>query len=328
MRKLFLTLWMAVLVVGSGYSKKVKFAVDMINQTVSPNGVFVNGDFQTLLGLPNNDTIAVRLQREGTSSIYSTVLTLPAFRKYEYKFINGNQFYEAEFIPEPSRVGHDFNDNRWIYVDSTVADTFFLGAIKFAENAPAGLNMIRFKVEMDFTPVSQPVHVAGNFSTWNFARNTMYNFIDHLFEIILFAPAGNYEFAYAHGSTAGNAEEITGNCANANGRRTLLLSSDSILDPVCFGKCTPCVTGLNGSVIAERIISFPHPVNGPLFWVKTGGDLYDMKLFSSQGQLLKTIQSSEALEDTQIELPGQGFFLLELQERLSKNRQTIKIVRQ
>lgn len=327
MKKAFLSLCLVVVIVGLGYGKKVKFAVDMSGQTVSANGVFVNGDFQTILGLPNNDTIAVRLQQEGTSSIFSTVLTLPAFRKYEYKFINGNQFYEAEFIPEPSRVGHDFNDNRWIYVDSMATDTFFLGAIRFAENAPAGMKMMRFKVEMDFISVSQPVHVAGNFSNWNFARNTMYNFVDHLFEIILFAPAGNYEYAFSHGPTAGSAEEIAGTCANGNGRRSLNLSSDSILDAVCFAKCTPCVTGLKSAFSADPVSSFPNPVTGRQCWVKTNGRVYEIKLFSIHGQLLQSRQTSESQAETEIELPEPGLYFLELKNPNSKKCQTLKINR-
>ena len=76
------------------------------------------------------------LTQEGSTEIYSIVVDIPAFAKYEYKFLNGDQFYEAEFVPI-IRVGYNFNDNRWIYVDSLANDTTFVGAILFAGNAPA-----------------------------------------------------------------------------------------------------------------------------------------------------------------------------------------------
>ena len=117
------------------FAKKVKFAVDLTGQPISPNGVHITGDFQEIAGFPGGDWTSdgTPLTQEGTSSIYSIIIDLPAFRKYEYKFVNGDKFYEAEFIPIASRVGYDFNDNRWIYVDSTSADTsFMLAKVAFA----------------------------------------------------------------------------------------------------------------------------------------------------------------------------------------------------
>ncbi|MBK8686725.1 MAG: hypothetical protein IPN26_18020 [Bacteroidetes bacterium] len=48
------------------------------------------------------------------------VVDLPAFAKYEYKFLNGDQGYEVEVVPEESRANYNLSDNRWIYVDSLI----------------------------------------------------------------------------------------------------------------------------------------------------------------------------------------------------------------
>jgi len=148
------------------FAKKVKFAVDMTGIAINTTGMHVSGDFQTLAGFAGGDwnSGSTSLTQEGTSDIYSIVVDIPAFAKYEYKFVNGDQFYEAEFVPELSRVLYNFNDNRWLYVDSIANDTTFVGAIMFGGNAPAGLTLIRFYVDMqNETIAAGGMHVAGNF---------------------------------------------------------------------------------------------------------------------------------------------------------------------
>lgn len=85
--------------------------------------------------------------RECSTAIYSIVVDVPAFHKYEYKFVNGDLFYGTEFVPLESRVGYEFNDNRWIYVDSLDNSVTDIGAIVFSGNAPAGQKLVRFLVD-------------------------------------------------------------------------------------------------------------------------------------------------------------------------------------
>lgn len=311
----------------NAFAKKVKFAVNMNEQTISPNGVWVNGDFQTLLGLPNNDTIAIRLLQEGTSGIYSTVLDLPAFRKYEYKFLNGDQFYETEIVPEPSRVGHDFNDNRWIYVDSIATDTFFVGAIRFGENAPAGLTMIRFLVQMNNVNPSQPVHLATSFTNWNFARNTMYRFVDQLYEIILFASNGNYEYSFSNGGSVAGQETLAGVCASPNGKRMLTLLADTILEPVCFGECTPCLTNVLSSATSRFFAElYPNPTENGKIFIQPNGQVTSLEVFNSEGKKLKNFPP--VLSGPQhIALPGTGLYFIHLSSLLENGkRKSFKIL--
>ena len=84
---------------GFVFAKKVKFAVDMTGQVISPNGVHISGDFQTEAGYPTDwDAEATTLTKEGSTNIYSVTVNIPAFRKYEYKYVNGDKFYEVEFF--------------------------------------------------------------------------------------------------------------------------------------------------------------------------------------------------------------------------------------
>ena len=57
------------------FAKKVKFAVDLTGQPISPNGVHITGDFQEIAGFPGGDWTSdgTPLTQEGTSSIYSII---------------------------------------------------------------------------------------------------------------------------------------------------------------------------------------------------------------------------------------------------------------
>lgn len=259
MKKLLL---IAVLFISTAaYSKKVKFAVDMTGQTINVTGIHVAGDFQTLAGFPGGDWASntTTLTQEGTTDIYSIVVDIPAFAKYEYKFINGDQFYEAEFVPEYSRVGYNFNDNRWLYVDSLADDTTFVGAILFGGNAPAGQILLRTLVDVSsIMPVSTAgVHVAGTFQGWDPASTTMYSFGSNVYEVISYAVAGTYEYKFFNGNTINDAEVIPGPCT-VNSSRSIVLVADTILPTMCYGSCSICVAAV-AEANPSTFSVFPNP---------------------------------------------------------------------
>src|SRR3989344_125947 len=134
MKKIILVSVAILLASNITFAKKIKFSVDMTGIAISPFGMHISGDFQTLAGFSGGDWMSNNTpltQEISDTNIYSIVVDIPAFAKYEYKFVNGDQFYEAEFVPEESRVGYNFNDSRWIYLDSLADDTTFVGAILF-----------------------------------------------------------------------------------------------------------------------------------------------------------------------------------------------------
>ncbi len=248
-------------------AKKVKFAVDMDTFAISPNGVHVTGDFQALAGYPggdwtSNETVCAQ---EGATTIYSVVVDIPAFAKYEYKFVNGDQFYEVEFVPIESRVGYDFNDNRWIWVDSLGNDTTFVGAIKFAANAPSGLNLVRFFVNLtNEAVISTLPHLYGNFQNWNPLSTSLYSFGDSVYEIIAYMPSGNYEYKFINGSSISLAETVPFSC-NVNGSRGVAVSKDTVLDIFCFATCNSCnpLAVVNTSA-KSKVKIYPNPMQNML----------------------------------------------------------------
>lgn len=240
-------------------AKKVKFACDMTGITIMPTGMHIVGDFQTLAGFPGGDwnSSSTPLTQEPGTDIYSIVVDIPAFAKYEYKFVNGDQFYEVEFTPLYSRVMWNFNDNRWIYVDSLANDTTFVGAIMFGGNAPAGLKLVRFYTDMQNTTVNVGgVHLAGSFQGWNPAVTPLYAFgvQNDIHEVIAYVPAGTYEYKFYNGTTP---EIIPGICS-VNSNREVTVVDDMLLDYICFADCIPCLTGI-AEFASFSMTLFPNP---------------------------------------------------------------------
>lgn len=270
-------------------AKKVKFAVDMTGQIISAFGIHVVGDFQVAAGYALDwDPSLTAMTQEGSTNIYSVIVDIPAFAKYEYRFINGNQTYESEFIPEESRVGYNLNDNRWLYVDSLKNDTTFVGAILFGGNAPAGLSLVRFKVDMNNAlPVSSNgVHVGNNMNGFNSTDVRLYSFGDNVYEIINYFVPNSYSYKFFNGNTAITSETITGSCS-VFGNRDLTFSKDTVLPTVCFSSCSACVTAnLNEMINGETNFElFPNPTKNNLM-VRSGSNeiIESIKVLSVSGQ--------------------------------------------
>ncbi len=249
------------------FAKKVKFAVDMSpvysqGDSVHATGIHVYGNFQGAAGYPFDwDPGSIMLSKETSdTNVYSIVLDIPAFLVYEYRFINGDQAYQVEFVPNQSRVNGNFDDNRWLYVDSLANDTTFVGVMPFSANAPTGLTLLRFRVNMVHQSVSPDgVHVAGTFQGWNPVTLRMGPVIDTsgIYEYEAYLPLGNYEFKYVNGNTVGDYEALFGSCAT-NGNRTMNLTQDTMLDPVNFGSC---LVGISENELTKNIQLYPNPAS-------------------------------------------------------------------
>jgi hypothetical protein len=264
----------------------------MTDQVVSPNGVHLTGDFQALLGLENGDwqSNTLLMEQQSDTNLYSVVLQLPAFRKYEYKFVNGDQFYEVEFVPWESRVGYDFNDNRWLYLDSLSNDTTFIGALKFGENAPAGLQLMRFLVDMQQETVSsQGVHVAGDFNAWNPTTNILYSFVDGIYEVIAYAPAGSYSYHFINGDQITDAELVPDSCTDAEGNRNLILETHTILPTVCYAACEACVVNTIDQAFVEITLVYPNPTDGLTQFMVPDGHVKEAQLMDAFGRVVQQV---------------------------------------
>ncbi len=244
-------------------AKKVKFSVDMSGQVLSSLGIHVIGDFQTIAGLGADfipDPLCKMTKDLADTNIYYLFADIPAFAKYEYKYVNGDQTYEVEVVPELSQVGYNFDDNRWIYIDSLANDTTKLAAVQFSQNGPKGLNTIRFKSDMTLqTVASQGVHVAGSFQANNPATDRLYSFGNNVYEMIAYMPMATYDYKYYNGNTLANAETVPTSCA-VSGNRSIALTQDTLLS-VCYAMCSSCYPAYTTSLTESFLEFYPNPMN-------------------------------------------------------------------
>ncbi len=313
----------------------VKFTVDMSKQTVNSTGVHISGDFQAAAGFSGGDwqPNTTPMLKENTSSYYSTVVNLPVNAKYEYKFLNGDQFYDSEFVPEESRVNNDI-DNRWFAADSTLGDTIYVGPILYGGNAPQGKYLVRFRIDMQNSQSISPngVHVAGNFQEadhqWDAMRNIMYSFDDDLYEAIAYVnPNASIAYKFYNGYSPADAESVPANCSE-NGSRVIIVKSDTVLAKICFESCDLC--GLN-DVKTESYSEakvYPNPFdNNVTIQIPTGKyslvatDAFGRELWAQPlclgGRIIMNIQ-----------WPASGIYFLRITDHAANNIHTIPLLRQ
>ena len=277
------------------FAKKVKFSVDMDTNAVNVNGIHITGNFQDEAGFAADWDPASTAMTQDISdpSVYNVVVDIPAFREYEFKFVNGIFGYEVEFVPMEARVIYQFNDNRWIYIDSLSNDTQLVKPVIYSGNAPAGKDLLRFRVDMRNVTTLSPkgVHVAGNFQGWDPAITRLYSFDGNIFEYITYVdsgmPAVEREFKYYNGNTSGTAEAVPLTCANVGGNRGVYISSDSILSEVCFAACAPCAgNGINYFTDEQRLSVSPNPSAGIFKIESSGATIQSLKVYSVLGALV------------------------------------------
>jgi len=228
----------------------VTFRVNMQDQTISPNGIYLAGSFgfNSLPIYPQWDPSGILMNDINADGIYEVTLSLNETYYFEYKFVNGGTWPEAELLPiECSASG-----NRFINVPS---GNFLLPIVCFAScsNCLGAENVdITFHINMINETVDvSGIHLAGNFNfnpfpvypEWDAAGIEMTDAdLDNIYEVTLSLNSGYYfEYKFLNGSDWPNAEIIPNEC-QATGNRFINVPMESTsLNVVCFGECINCL---------------------------------------------------------------------------------------
>lgn len=273
------------------FAKKVKFSVNMTGQAVHASGVHVMGDFQQLAGLgaDYSPDSALMIQDAADTNLYYLYCDIPAFAKYEYKYINGDGTYGVEVVPEKAQVGYLFVDNRWIYIDSLANDTTMLPTVVFNQSSPAGLTMMRYVVDMTLQAVSpNGIHIAGDFQGWNPATSRLYSFGNSTYEIIVYGTLGNnYQYKFYNGNALIDSEIVPAPCA-VNGNRAVQLSMDTIAAKVCFATCSTCFpASVSDDSYQNKINIFPNPMSSALnIEFKDHSNTHHIAIYDLSGRMM------------------------------------------
>ena len=280
-------------------AKKVMFSVNMASWVVDTGGIHVTGDFQDEAGFaadwdPGTTSM---MQDANDTNLYWVVVDIPAFRKYEFKYVNGIYGYQQEFVPFESRVNYNFIDNRWIYIDSLANDTFHLPAVRYSGNAPAGKSLIRFYVDMtnEASVSSNGVHVATDMNAFSTTAAYMYSFDGVAYEYIGYVDSGmttEHEFKFVNGNTAGNIEALAGWCQNGNGYRAITAPRDTMLPTVCYTFCAGCNTVGISESSAENFAMMPNPATDVLNLTFASGEERVISIVDATGREAVRMQST------------------------------------
>ncbi len=232
-----------------GQNQLVNLRLNMRGQNVSPQGVSVAGNFQSLLGGTNWTPGQIWLTDSDGDSIYEIQLQLPQGR-YFYKYINGNSWASTNeqlnlICGEDDGGG---NINRVLIVGKNGAN---LPAHRFDDCE----GQVVFQVNMSQqTPSSSGVFVTGD---WLF--NAGYGNAWETDALPMFDPDGDgifrgqafiqdsipSRFLYYNGQQA---EQPIGNCLSPTAliaRHLQTSFQPQVLPAVCFDSCSTCSSNLD-----------------------------------------------------------------------------------
>ena len=226
---------------------QITFQVDLNNEVISPHGVHIAGDFQSVAGLGGNwSPSSSEMVDNNGDGIYSIVVLIPD-NTYEYKFINGNAWGMDESPPGECTVGP--NHNRSFSVSGS---NFTLPAVPFNGCLPT----VNFSVNMQNQDISTDgVYIMGNFQeVAGFSQNWDAGIIklkdlngDNTYEISLNIPEGNYEYLFVNGMDSSNAEILPLNCYGNYNREINVVTGNNSFETHCFNTCDECDPFLNNN---------------------------------------------------------------------------------
>ncbi len=231
----------------------VTFKVDMANVTSSYTQVQLAGEF-------NGWNPPANAMTDGNSDgVYETTINL-APGTYKYKFAADNWNIQENLIAGSACTVTEFNyTNRTVTVTNSgqVLDPVCWGACVGCNAVLPSYN-VTFKVDMTQTTGFTTPELNGNFNGWcgNCTQMTDAN-SDGIWEVTVTLQAGTYEYKFAHDNWAGSEQLTEGSsCTVTSGgftNRTITVTGNTVLNPVCYGSCSACVVAVPGCTNSSAV---------------------------------------------------------------------------
>ncbi|MBL0316164.1 MAG: T9SS type A sorting domain-containing protein [Flavobacteriales bacterium] len=225
----------------------VTFYVDLNNETVSPNGVHIAGNFQGW------NAASTPLTDADADGVFTATVAVDSNTSLLYTFINGDTFGGQESVPSSCGVDNGFGGyNRSLTVAdiNIITDTICYSACTACESVVQPLTVdVTFYVDMNNETVSpNGVHIAGSFQGWNPATSAMTDSdLDGVYEFTAAIDTNStIQYVFINGNAWTGQEVVPMTCGISNGfggyNRSLdIVEEDIVLDIVCFATCEACI---------------------------------------------------------------------------------------
>jgi hypothetical protein len=263
MKKIYLSLLSLMIAAGAMAQTAVTFNVNSLS-IGSTDVLRVVGNFQN----PDYDTTTIEnpqysnwdpantyglMTDSDADGIYSVTLNLAPAR-YEFKFVNGNDWPFSENVPSTCTVEVNGNSNRQIMVGAEPTSY----TVCYGECADCGQNAVRLRVDMSTTDANldgvggEPggdihpdgIHVSGSFVNWSsFIPLQDWNG-DKIWEtVIALNSADPVQYKFINGPEWGFPDEsIIGACGDGGQNRQFTVTDvNTVLPAYCWSSCDPCV---------------------------------------------------------------------------------------
>jgi hypothetical protein len=231
--------------------RSVVFRVNMTNQTVGANGMYVAGNFQGW-----NATGSPMVADAVNPNIYQYTALINANTTIEYKFVNSGVW---ESVPAACAQ----NGNRFLTVQNdTVLPAFVYGSCGLTP--PAVSRNVTFQVNMSgLTISSNGVQIAGSFQGFNPGSTPMMASTTNpgVYTYTTQIPDGvTVEYKYINGNTFSSVETVPAACGVTDGfggyNRSATINSDTTLPAYYFGTCSTVPLGsISGTVTYDNTAS-------------------------------------------------------------------------
>lgn len=289
----------------------VIFQVDMSNETVSPDGVHVVGNF--------NDwsLIATEMASNGDGT-YQAVAFVNSNSELIYKFVNGIDWQFSEIVP--AECGSDDgsgNINRTIAVLNDAVTTPLVCFGSCSECVIVPTVDVTFLVDMSNETVSADgVHIAGDFNDFSPTATPM-TFIGGGVYSATVALGQNQQvfYKFINGNDFSFVENVPFECGQNDGfggynRSIVTNNSNFTTNPICFSSCEACTVGLN-ELTSDAIVCYPNPAENTLSIRNAQNGT--IQIIDLTGRTLINVQSTPILNLDVSQLPS-GLYVIKNEE--------------
>lgn len=260
----------------------VTFRVNMYNQTVSPQGMFLAGSF-------NNWSATATPMVFTANNTYEAIVSLDSTTTIEYKFLNGSTFANQESVPASCGVADGFGGfNRLLVVpnaNTQLAPVCYSSCVNCY--LPPSYN-VTVRVDMANASTMGGLFVAGSYNNWNPAAVQMTVQSGMVYEATLAVDSGS-TLRYRFRRGASIFETVPQACGVADSlgvfsRSLSVLSNNIVVPTVCFSSCAACVpTGISSLSDEEVPYAMPNP-GKESFTLQNLSGYTQMEVLNLQGQ--------------------------------------------